>query len=173
MANVFGITATVNHPKFAEEFNEKTKLYLEAVGTVFRASVFRFMGLEIKYCRVKTGRLKSGFTPIMDAYHYDYTKFWTYGPNELPEAIAEGKEQGSFIYNPAADPFKMIVINSVKYASYVEEKVGITVRGPITTLVPYFEEYFREGYDYLNSHLGESFDSGKYPDQDNYPSEVY
>ena len=173
MAKVFGLVVKINRPNFAEEFNDKTKLYLEAVATVFRASTFRFLGLEIKYCRVKTGRLKSGFTPIMDAYRYDYKKYWTYGPDENPEAIAEGKAEGSFTYDPVSDPFKMIVINSVKYASYVEEKVGITVRGPITVLIPAYEGYFREGYDYLNSKLGEAFDSGKYPDQGSYPSEVY
>lgn len=173
MANVFGLVIKINRPNFAEEFNEKTKLYLEAVATVFRSSTFRFLGLEIKYCRVKTGRLKSGFTPIMDAYRYDYTRFWSYGPDENPTAIAEGKQAGSYTYDPIADPFKMIVINSVVYASYVEEKVGITVRGPISVLIPAYEEYFREGYDYLNSKLDDSFDSGTYPDQNEYPSEVY
>lgn len=173
MANVFGIVIKLNRPNFCEEFDANTKLYLNAVATVFRAATFRFLGLEIKYCRVKTGRLKSGFTPIMDAYAYDYTKYWTYGANEVPEAIAEGKRMGSFQYDPSTDPFKMIVINSVEYASYVEEKVGITVRGPITTLIPEYENYFQEGYDYLNSKLDDAFDSGKYPTQGDYPSEVY
>ena len=173
MANVFGLVINLNRPDFAKDFNDKTNLYFDAVATVFRAATFRFLGLEIKYCRVKTGRLKSGFTPIMDAYAYDYTKYWTYGSDENPEAIAEGKQMGSFQYDPSSDPFKMIVINSVDYASYVEEKVGITVRGPITTLIPEYENYFLEGYNYLNSKLDDSFDSGKYPEQGEYPSEVY
>src|SRR5882672_7085900 len=132
MNNVFGLVIKVSKPNFDTDFDQNTKIYLEALATVFRAATFRFLGLEIKYCRVKTGRLKSGFTPIMDAYQYDYTKYWTYGADEVPEAIAEGKSQGSYLYDPTSDPFKMIVINSVNYASYVEEKVGITVRGPIT-----------------------------------------
>jgi hypothetical protein len=173
VANVFGITISLNRPNFVEEFDANTKLYMEALATVFRATTFRFLGLEIKYCRVKTGRLKSGFTPIMDAYQYDYTKYWTYGADESPEAIAEGKQAGTFQYDPSSDPFKMIVINSVEYASYVEEKVGITVRGPITVLIPEYENFFLEGYNYLNEHLGDAFDSGKYPNQGEYPSEVY
>lgn len=173
MGKLLGIVIKVNRPHFDREFDEKTKLYLEQVGTVFRATVFRFLGLVIKYSRVKTGRLKSAWTPIMDAYTYDYTRFWTYGPDEVPEAIAEGKVQGSFQYDPAADPFKIIVQNSVVYAGYVEEKVGVTVRGPLPVLVPNFEAYWQEGYEYLNSHLDDSFDSGRYPSQGDYPSEVY
>jgi len=173
MGKAFVIAVKLNRPKFPDEFDERSKLYMEAVAIVFRASVFRYLGAIIKFSRVKTGRLKSAWTPIMEAFQYDYTKYWDYGPNEEPQAITEGKEEGSYQYDPTSDPFKLIVVNSVKYASIVEEKWGATVLGGLPTLVPKFESYFLEGYEYLNQRLEGSFDSGKYPDQNDYPSEVY
>lgn len=173
MGKVFAIQVKLNRPKFPEEFDEKSKLYMEAVGIVFRASVFRYLGALIKFSRVDTGRMKSAWTPIMEAFQYDYTKFWTYGPNEEPQAVNEGKEEGSYQYNPKSDPFTIIVVNSVKYASIVEEKYGSTYLGGLPVLVPKFEAYFLEGYDYLNERLEKDFEAGKYPGQNEYPSEVY
>lgn len=173
MGQAFTIKVTVNLPKFPEQFDEKSKKFMDAVGIAFRASVFRYLGTVIKYSRVDTGRLKSAWTPLFEAFGYDYTKYWTYGPNEKPEAISEGKEEGSYQYNPEADPFTLIVTNSVKYGIYVEEKYGSTIKGPLPSLVPLFENYFREGYEYLTKTLKDDFDSGKYPTQNQYPSEAY
>jgi len=173
MGRTLGLIVKVNLPNFDKDFDVKSKKYLDAVGLVFKASVFRFLGLVIRYSRVDTGRLKSAWTPIMDSQNFDYTKFWVYGNNEKPEAIAEGKQEGSFQYDPTTDPFKIIVVNSVKYAEIVEEKYGVTVKGSLPTLAPYFEQYFLEGYDYLNKGLDDSFDSGRYPGTNDLPSEVY
>jgi hypothetical protein len=173
MGKALTIKVPLNLPKFPEQFDQKSILYMEAVGIVFRASVFRYLGTVIKYSRVDTGRMKSAWTPIFEAFGFDYTKYWTYGPNETPQAAGEGKEQGSYQYNPEADPFTLIVTNSVKYSQYVEEKVGSTVRGPLPSLVPLFETYFREGYEYLNKSLKDDFDKGTYPSQNQFPSEAY
>lgn len=120
---------------------------MQGAQMVFRVSVFKFLEFIIRYGRRKTGRMVSGFTPMMDRYNYDYMRSWQHSDTESSVAIDEGKEEGSFLYDEVGDPWNITIINAVEYVGYVEQKVGITEIGQIPVIVPYFEKFMGENFD--------------------------
>jgi hypothetical protein len=163
------VVTNVKQPNFPEETAEKVQLFWEAVAVLFRASVFRFLASPvIRYARVKTGRLKAAWTPMMEAMQYDYSKYWKQGEEENSQAVAEGKAQGSFIYDEKGDPWKITIINSVEYASIVDEKYGVTELGPMMVLIPAYEKYFYDNYETLSKNVNKYFQEMEWPKTGDY-----
>ena len=131
----------------AKWFGDNADIYMQGAQTVFRVSVFKFLEFIIRYGRRRTGRMVSGFTPMMDLYNYNYQRSWQHSDEESSEAISEGKQEGSFNYDPVGAPWSIMITNAVEYVGYVEDKVGITEIGQIPVLVPYFEKFMGENFD--------------------------
>ena len=150
MGKILTIGVKITPTDFLERFTWASVVYYEGVSIVFRTSVFQFLAMLIRIHRVDSGRMKAGWTAIMNQYSYNYSKSWTPGPKENAEAIAEGMAAGSFEYYPSTDPWNITVINGVKYAGIVEALYGSTLWGPIPCLVPNFEGFVRDGMSILN-----------------------
>ena len=144
MAKLFTIRVTLNPPNPAEVFGKNADAYMKGAEIVFRTSVFKFLELLIRFGRRKTGRLVSGFTPMMDAHNYNYLRSWQHSDEENAQAVLEGKAAGTF---DESNPWDLIIVNAVEYAGYVEEKVGVTEKGQLPILIPYFEKFMVENFD--------------------------
>lgn len=150
MGAAFNISVSITPPDWLRRSEYAMDAFLKGAATIFRSTVFKFLEMEVKTSRVKTGRMKSAWTPFMDRYGHPWQRSDRPGPEEDTTAIAEGKEQGQFGYNEG-NPWNIAVINSVEYASIVEEKWGMSELGPLAMLVPRYEEWFEEGFKVLES----------------------
>lgn len=141
-------------------FGKNADAYIAGAQVVFRASIFKFLELLIRYGRRKTGRMVAGFTPMMDVYAYPYMRSWQHSDEENATDVQEGKNLGTF---DNKDPWNISITNAVEYAEYVEQKVGLTHLGQLPVLIPYFEKYIGENFDaFTENAVNGGFDTGDY-----------
>jgi hypothetical protein len=159
LSKTFSLRITFNPPNPAATFGVNADKYMKAAQTVLRTSIFKFLELQIKYGRRKTGRMVSGFTGMMDTYGYPYMRSWQHSDEESAQAVTEGKNLSSFFDQ---DPWNISIINGVEYAEYVENKVGMSELGQLPVLVPYFEKFIGENMDQLSANAAKGFDSGNF-----------
>ena len=157
MNSVFTMRVTFKPENPAKWFGDQADIYMQGAQTVFRVSVFKFLEFIIRYGRRRTGRMVSGFTPIMDLYNYNYMRSWQHSDQESANAVSEGKTEGSFIYDPVGSPWNITITNAVEYVGYVEEKVGITEIGQMPVLIPYFEKFIGENFDQFFENANRAF----------------
>jgi hypothetical protein len=157
---LFQIKVTLTPPNPSEIFGAQAQIYMQGVDTIFRTSVFKFLELLIKYGRRKTGRLVAGFTSMMDAHQYDYMRSWQHSDTEDARAVQEGKNLSMF---DETIPGTITITNAVEYAEYVENKVGMTERGQLPVLIPYFEKFFGENMDqFMKNAANGGFEKGDF-----------
>ena len=136
--------------KAFEQLSEEWELKAQVV---HRKSVFQMLRQLIFYTPVDTGRLRGSWTPIFDKYGagkvYDAVMALrapgqgTTKPEPKRSAINAGKKEGFFVDRP----FMTIVGTNVKYASYVEQKLGFVAKARAVGEGIYrrnFEAFFKQ-----------------------------
>ena len=132
--------------------------------------VFRVLEYTVKYSRVRTGRSRAAWFPLMDNYGFNYQR--SLGGEETdPTAIAEGYAAGSY----DDKPFMTVIMNNVDYVDPMNRRYGLfgfgnTVSGKMKLgssdgirfeeKVPLFESFGADTWnDFLNK-TQQAFDGG-------------
>ena len=139
--------------------------------------VFRVLEYVVKYSRVRTGRSRAAWFPLMDYYGYGYQRSLG-GQRTTPADVAEGYAMGYF----ESIPFLTTIMNNVDYVEPMNRRYGLFGFAPATSgkmklgssdgirfeeKIPVFEQY---GVDMWNDFLEltrQAFEKGgDIPDQD-------
>ena len=122
--------------------------------------VFRFLEYVVKYSRVRTGRSRAAWFPLMDVYGFDYQRSLGTARGESG-AIQEGYALGGF----EDKPFHTTLMNNVDYVDPMNRRFGLfgftqTVSGKmklgsngirLEEKIPLFEQFgFDTWQDFIN-----------------------
>jgi len=119
----FGMTITINTPKQWEMWENVRSIFMDNFKVMFKYGVFDANKYLIRATPMQTGRLRAGWTALLNKYNIDYSAAFmdvtlVTGHNEplSQEAISEGMALSSFIDTD----FMVTLVNGVPYADYVE-----------------------------------------------------
>ena len=123
-------------------------------------SAFRVIEYIIKYSRVRTGRSRAAWFPLLDYYGFDYQR--SLGAARVDAgAVQEGYSQGGF----DSQPFHTTIMNNVNYVDPMNRRYGLfgfaqTVSGKMRLgsdgirfeeKIPLFEQFMGETWqDFLD-----------------------
>ena len=116
-----GLTVGVrmDPPKAVELLSTWLQGFDQGAKDAHRKWVFKVLEYVIKYSRVDTGRSRSGWTALMDAYGYNYQRSLM-DPGD-PAAVKQGQASGSFTDND----FYTQIVNGVEYVDVMDRMYGI------------------------------------------------
>ena len=119
----FNLTITINTPKKWDMWENVRSIFMENFKILFRYAVFDSNKYLIRATPMLTGRLRGGWTALLNKYNIDYSAAFmdvtlVTGHNQplSQEAIIEGMALSSFIDTD----FMVTLVNGVFYADYVE-----------------------------------------------------
>jgi hypothetical protein len=119
----FSLTITINTPEKWDMWADVSSIFMENFKTLFRYAVFDSNKYLIRATPMQTGRLRGGWTALLNKYNIDYSAAFmdvtlVTGHNEplSQEAIREGMALSSYIDTD----FMVTLVNGVDYADYVE-----------------------------------------------------
>jgi hypothetical protein len=123
---VFTVFVYPLNPELWQEFFNLTPLFLERYKDLFLQCVFESHRYLIRVTPIITGRLRAGWTSILDKYNQDYTMAFydtslvtSKVENLSAEAIAEGKTLSTF-QDQYPTQLDITITNQVFYGEYVE-----------------------------------------------------
>ena len=149
--HTFSITVTFVNPDQWNTWLNCNVLFLEYYTKLFRQCVYETHKYLIRVTPLQTGRLRAGWTGILNKYNIDYTAafldtslldhaFIKYDQT----AIAEGMTMSQF----QDAPFDVTLINSVPYAEFVEFGTSKQESQNFTNKARYKGEYiFKKAID--------------------------
>lgn len=119
----FGLTITINTPENWEKWKNMAPTFLENLQLAFKYAVFDCNKYLIRATPMLTGRLRGGWTALLNKHNIDYSAAFmdvtlVTGHNEplSEEAIREGMALSSCIETENL----ISITNGVDYADYVE-----------------------------------------------------
>jgi len=119
----FRISITFVNPDEWDKWFEANTLFTEYYKTLFRQCVYEIHKYLIRVTPIQTGRLRAGWTGILNKYGIDYTAaFSDYSLLDhlnlqlSQQAVMEGFALSQFI----DEELDVTIINSVPYSEYVE-----------------------------------------------------
>jgi hypothetical protein len=119
----FSLTITINTPEKWDMWQNVSSIFMENFKTLFRYGVLDSNKYLIRATPMQTGRLRGGWTALLNKYNVDYSAAFmdvtlVTGHNEplSQEAIREGMALSSYIDTD----FMVTLVNGVDYADYVE-----------------------------------------------------
>lgn len=120
--------------KFAKQFEE------EAV-KVHRSGVITVLGWYVRWSRWDTGRFVHGWMPYADVNGYSLEAAVVKTGEGDPSAWSEGRKSGTF---EDVSPLHTRVINGVKYAEYLDDKVGVFNNGTFLSKLAQSEKIYSD-----------------------------
>lgn len=152
----FSLTITINNPKQWDMWENISSIFMDNFKTMFKYAVFDANKYLIRLTPLMSGRLRGGWTALLNKYNIDYSAAFmdvtlVTGHNEPlnSEAIMEGIALSSFIDTD----FMVTLVNGVPYADYVEtgtskmEGQHFTLKAMYKSeliIKKYAEEWFRQ-----------------------------
>ena len=145
----WNLTITIINPDVWKEFSELSPTFLEYCKVLFKDIVFESHRYLIRVTPMLTGRLRGGWTAILNKYNVDYAAAFmdvslVTGHNEplSQEAIKEGMALSQYI--DEMDKMDVTIINGVEYAEYVEFGTSMMEGRYYTTKAMYKAEHIMQ-----------------------------
>lgn len=152
----FSVTISIKEPKQWDMWANVSSIFMDNFKTLFKYAVFDANKYLIRLTPMQSGRLRAGWTALLNKYNIDYSAAFmdvtlVEGHNEplSQEAIMEGMALSSFV-----DTENLVtLVNGVPYADYVEtgtsrmEGQHFTLKAMYKAeliLKRYTEEWFKE-----------------------------
>jgi hypothetical protein len=147
----FSLRITWKNPEVLQQWMELDTIFKEKYKILFREVVFQVHKYLIRITPVMSGRLRAGWTGILNKYNQDYTAAFT--DTSLldhayikydQQAIAEGMAMSQFL----DEDFVKVIINDVLYGDYVEVGTSRMQGQHFTRKAMYKAEYiFKKEFD--------------------------
>jgi len=146
----YSLTITFVNPEKWKTFMAMTPDFMEKYAILFKNCVFESHRYLIRVTPIQTGRLRAGWTGILNKYNQDYTRAFADtalldfiaidGKPLSQEAIMEGMAMSQFIDSE----FNVSLINNVPYSEFVEYGTSKMEGRYFTKQASYKAEYIFE-----------------------------